>query len=320
MDDVLAEYSRHFENLELNIGWKSKILESLRSIEDRLQSGQFCGENAAQVKRVVNDMIIFNSLTPVKITHIGPNEMQRESIEITSLKYMGEVLARMAKLVKGDLKQCSKFSHLDPEIYANASIPEKMEALNLSNLDETTREFLKIIRTEAERLLDQIRSRLMECKLELHPDKTKIVYCKDDKRNGEYQNTKFDFLGYTFKMRDAKSKKGNLFRSFLPAISDKAVQKIKEKIKEWKIHSRTERALSETANICNSTIRGWKTYYGKFYKSALDEVLKCIDKRLGRWASKKYNKFKSSNKKATKWILSIKLRDKNYLHIGDVFK
>ncbi|MBA3603808.1 MAG: hypothetical protein H0W50_09260 [Parachlamydiaceae bacterium] len=66
-------------------------------------------------------------------------------------------------------------------------------------------------RTEAERLLDQIRSRLMECKLELHPDKTKIVYCKDDKRNGEYQNTKFDFLGYTFKMRDAKSKKGNLF-------------------------------------------------------------------------------------------------------------
>ncbi len=165
-------------------------------------------------------------------------------------------------------------------------------------------------RAEAEGLLESIRSRFRVCKLELHPDKTKIVYCKDDKRDGEYQNTKFDFLGYTFKSRSAKSRSGNLFRSFLPAISDKAIKKIVEKLKQWKIHSRTERSLSEIADICNSTIRGWQNYYGKFYKSALDKVLKCIDERLGKWASKKYNKFKSSNKKATKWIQSIKLRDK----------
>lgn len=163
---------------------------------------------------------------------------------------------------------------------------------------------------EAERLLEQIRSRLRTCKLELHPEKTKIVYCKDDKRNGEYQNTKFDFLGYTFKMREAKGRDASLFRSFLPAISDKAIKKINEKTKELEIHSRTDRTLSELVELCNPIIRGWKTYYGRFYKSALDEVLKCIDSRLVKWAIKKYNRFKGSNRKATKWILSIKERDK----------
>ncbi len=164
-------------------------------------------------------------------------------------------------------------------------------------------------RFEAERLLEMIRSRLQAYKLELSPEKTKIVYCKDDKRGGEYQNTKFDFLGYTFKMRGAKSKNGNLFRSFLPAIGDKAIKKIIEKMKELEIHSRTDRTLSEIADICNPIIRGWITYYGKFYKSALNEALKCVDERLGKWASKKYKKFKSSNKRATQWIMSIKQRD-----------
>ncbi len=164
---------------------------------------------------------------------------------------------------------------------------------------------------EAERLLEQIRWRLKACKLELHPEKTKIVYCKDDKRNGEYQNTKFDFLGYTFKMREAKGKRGNIFRSFLPAISDKAIKKINKKMKELEIHSRTDRTLSDIAELCNPIIRGWIIYYGKFYKSVLNEALKCIDERLGKWAAKKYNKFKSSYKRAIKWLFSIKVRSNN---------
>lgn len=165
--------------------------------------------------------------------------------------------------------------------------------------------------SEAERLLEQIKSRMEKCKLELHPEKTKIVYCKDDKRNGDHQNTKFDFLGYTFKMREAKGRRGNLFRSFLPAISDKAIKKIEEKMKELAIHSRTERTLSEIAALCNPMIRGWINHYGKFYKSALGEALKCIDERVVRWAVKKYKKFKGSFKKATGWILSIKERDQH---------
>ena len=158
--------------------------------------------------------------------------------------------------------------------------------------------------------MEKIRSRLRLCKLELHPEKTKIIYCKDNKRDGEDQNTKFDFLGYTLKKREAKSKTGKLFCSFLPAISDKAIKKIKETIKELEVHSRTERALSDIAELCNPIIRGWMTYYGKFYKSALDEALKCMDERLERWAVKKYNKFKGSIKRAREWLLSIKERDK----------
>lgn len=168
-----------------------------------------------------------------------------------------------------------------------------------------------VSKSEAESLLEQIRSRLKEYKLDLHPEKTKIVYCKDDERNGEDQNIKFDFLGYTFKMRQAMSRRGNLFRSFLPAISDKAIKKVAEKMKELEIHSRTDRALSEIAELCNPIIRGWMTYYGKFYKSALDEALKCIDDRLIRWAVKKYNKFKGSIKRAVKWLNSIKERNRH---------
>jgi RNA-directed DNA polymerase len=162
---------------------------------------------------------------------------------------------------------------------------------------------------EAELLLAEIITRFKECKLEVHPEKTKIVYCKDDDRNGEFPKVQFDFLGYTFKARDAKNKKGKLFRGFLPAVGDKATRKIREKLVEMRIHSATERSLSEIAKECNPVIRGWINYYGKFYKSALDNVLSCIDDRLAKWAKKKYKQFHGSIKQAEKWISKIRQRD-----------
>ncbi|MBX9804672.1 MAG: group II intron reverse transcriptase/maturase [Alphaproteobacteria bacterium] len=162
---------------------------------------------------------------------------------------------------------------------------------------------------EAEKLLTNIKSRLMECNLEVHPIKTKIVYCKDDDRNGEFPNIKFDFLGYTFKMRDAKNKMGKLFMGFLPAVSDKAATKIREKLVELKIHSATDKSLNEIAEECNPIIRGWMNYYGKFYKSALDKVLESINDRLVKWATKKFKRFHGSIKQAGKWISMIQQRD-----------
>ena len=162
---------------------------------------------------------------------------------------------------------------------------------------------------EAVDLLEKIKNRLRECKLEVHPEKTKIVYCKDDDRDGDYLNKKFDFLGYTFKMREAKSKKGKLFMGFLPAVGDKASKKIRETMAEMKIHSSTEKSLSEIAQECNPIIRGWINYYGKFYKSALDKVLECIDNRLVKWIVKKYKKFHGSKVQARKWLSEIRLRD-----------
>lgn len=162
---------------------------------------------------------------------------------------------------------------------------------------------------EAVELLEQIKARMKECKLELHPEKTKIVYCKDGKRNGEYPITKFDFVSFTFKMREAKSKKGTLFYGFLPAVAEKAVKRINEEVCEWNIHRKTETTLEQIAKEFNPIIRGWINYYGKFYRSALDKALNCIDKRLIRWAKKKYKRFRGSNVMAKRWFSQIKKRD-----------
>lgn len=155
---------------------------------------------------------------------------------------------------------------------------------------------------EAMRVIEEIRKRLGDCKLELHPEKTKIVYCKDDDRNGNYPKEKFDFLGYTFKIRESKNRKGKLFQNFSPAVSDKAQKKIKEEVKKWELHKHTDKSLVEVATKYNAVIRGWVNYYGKFYRSKLDEVLKCINEDLTKWVLRKYKKLKNNYSRAKKLI------------------
>ena len=124
---------------------------------------------------------------------------------------------------------------------------------------------------EAENLQDQITERLKQCSLQLHPEKTKIVYCKDSNRNKrEQENIQFDFLGYCFKPRESKNKYGKLFCSFSPAISKQAVKRINDQTKGLKLHSMLQVSLEEIAVILNSKIRGWIGYYGKFRRSALN--------------------------------------------------
>jgi RNA-directed DNA polymerase len=166
---------------------------------------------------------------------------------------------------------------------------------------------------EALILLEKIRGRLKECKLELHPEKTKIVRCKSGNKYGEYPNEGFDFLGYTFKKRKAKTKKGIFFTSFLPAVGDKAIKKIRVQILEWELHYKTGRTLDDIAEMINPVVRGWINHYGKFYKSELDKVLDNIDYRLTKWAVKKYKKFKRSCSNAAKWLKKIKERDPKLL-------
>ena len=162
---------------------------------------------------------------------------------------------------------------------------------------------------EAKELLEAIRERLKQCKLELHPDKTKIVYCKDDNRKGDYVNEKFDFLGYTFQVRRSQSRRGGLFMNFLPAISDKAIKRVREEVRKWNIHRRTDMSLEELAVVNNLIIRGWVNHYGKFYRSKLDDVLKCIDLDLAKWAQRKYKKLRGSIGRAIVWVKKIRKRD-----------
>ncbi len=89
---------------------------------------------------------------------------------------------------------------------------------------------------QAQYLRQALTDRFAECGLELHPEKTKIVYCKDDKRVGEYSNTKFDFLGYTFCRKRLKNKETQaLFMGFVPAVSENSKKSMRRKIRKIKL-------------------------------------------------------------------------------------
>ncbi len=157
-----------------------------------------------------------------------------------------------------------------------------------------------------------IEKRLKECRLELHPDKTKIAYCKDTFRKGNYPNEKFDFLGYTFRPRLSKSRHGDFFVSFLPAVSDEAAKSIRKTIRSWRLHRMTDKSLKDLACMFNPIIRGWVNYYGQFYKSELHPVLNQLNGSLQRWAMRKYKKLRRRKRKAFYWLGRI-AKKRSYL-------
>ena len=158
---------------------------------------------------------------------------------------------------------------------------------------------------EAKTLLEALKKRFAECALELHPDKTKIIYCKDANRKKTYSETKFDFLGYTFKCRESKNIKSNkLFGSFSPAASKTAIKSMRGKTRRLNWRNRTDLSLIEIAKLYNPVLIGWKNYYSRFCKSAMDPVWKHFNKTLVRWAMNKY--FKKRKKiRAAKLIQNI---------------
>jgi RNA-directed DNA polymerase len=155
---------------------------------------------------------------------------------------------------------------------------------------------------EARQLLAELTIRFKECGLELHPDKTKIVYCKDDDRTGSYENESFDFLGYTFRARKVKSRSGKYFTGFNPAISNASAKVIRQRMRSWKFHLWSDKTIHELAAICKLVLRGWINYYGKFYKTKLYSVLCYLNNALKRWAMRKYKRLKGSIIKASEWL------------------
>jgi RNA-directed DNA polymerase len=160
-------------------------------------------------------------------------------------------------------------------------------------------------KAEAERLRVAIEKRFAECGLELNLQKTKIVYCKEDDRRGNYPEQKFDFLGFTFQPRRAKSRKGKLFVGFMPAISNKAKKSICDAMRQWKMHRQTDKSLDELARVVNPVLRGWINYYGSFYKSALYRVFQQLNNILVRWASRKYKRLRRNNHRARQWLQGV---------------
>jgi len=167
--------------------------------------------------------------------------------------------------------------------------------------------------SQAEVVLEAVRWRLKECHLELHPKKTKIVYCKDYRRRGEFGEYKFDFLGYTFRPRGAQGPRRKTFVGFLPAMSDKAAKKIRATIRGWSLsRQRGTQSLVDLARLVNPAVRGWMLYYGRFYRSrCLQVVGYYLTRALVKWAMRKYKRFRGQWLQAYHWLGRVAVRDGN---------
>jgi len=162
---------------------------------------------------------------------------------------------------------------------------------------------------EARELRDALEKRFSECGLELHPEKTKIVYCKDDDRRENYPVTKFDFLGYTYRSRRSKNRWGKYFVNFLPAVSNRAKKEMRRVLRSWKIHLRSDKTLLDLSRMINPMLRGWINYYGKYYRSELYCVFQHLNRTLARWVMWKYKRLRGHNRKAMLWLGRVANRD-----------
>ena len=161
---------------------------------------------------------------------------------------------------------------------------------------------------QARNLWAALAERFRTVGLELHPEKTKIVYCKDANRRGDSEHTSFDFLGYTFRARLANSRRG-FFVNFLPAMSAKAKKAKGQQIRAWHLNRRSGMDLSSLAEDINPQVRGWINYYGAFYRSELSFLALRIDQHLVRWAMQKFKRLKRNYQKAWAWLNAVRQRD-----------
>lgn len=164
-------------------------------------------------------------------------------------------------------------------------------------------------RAEAEELLSQLHMRFEECGLELHPEKTRIVYCKDDDRRGKYQEMKFDFLGYTFRPRRSKNRYGKFFINFTPGVSRKAAKAMRQTIRGWRLHLKPDKSIEDISRMFNPVIQGWINYYCRFYKSEMYSVLRHMNRALVHWARRKYKRLYRHRRRAEHWLGNLAKRE-----------
>jgi RNA-directed DNA polymerase len=148
-------------------------------------------------------------------------------------------------------------------------------------------------KAEAKEVLAAVAERMSEVGLALHPQKTRIVYCKDATRRGDHEPTSFTFLGYGFRARKARSKDGRYFISFLPAMSPEALKAKGAQLRKLRVHRRTNLSLGDLARWLNPIVGGWMNYYGRFYRSQMLPLLQRVNAYLRRWAGMKYRRLRA---------------------------
>jgi RNA-directed DNA polymerase len=162
-------------------------------------------------------------------------------------------------------------------------------------------------RTEAQarQVRDAVAARLAEFGMELHPEKTRIVYCKDADRRGDHEATSFVFLGYEFRPRLSKNRWGKHFVNFTPAVSRAAVRRMSREIRSWHIPRRSDKSLRDLALMFNRIVQGRLNYYGRFYKSMLYPLLQQLNQKLVLWAMKKYRRLRRRERRTRQWLRTI---------------
>ena len=156
---------------------------------------------------------------------------------------------------------------------------------------------------EAQALKAELQARLAECRLELHPTKTKVVYCKDRSRRGAYPNVQFDFLGYCFRPRRVmRSRHNTLFCGFNPAVSSSALKAMRWTIRDLGIRHQTQLSLADIARRINPLLRGWIEYYGRYAPSALYPLLRYINLTLRDWVMRKFKRFAACKSRAGRFL------------------
>jgi RNA-directed DNA polymerase len=163
---------------------------------------------------------------------------------------------------------------------------------------------------QARFILTKIVERLAGCRLDVNLEKTRIVYCKDDRRGGSHEHERFDLLGYTFGPRRCKSRKtGEYFVGFNPAISDKARLAIGQRLRRWRLHLRSSQTLDDLARTINVVVRGWINYYGRYFPSELNPILTRINVYLNRWAQRKYKRLRGRMGRAWRFLANVAARE-----------
>lgn len=214
---------------------------------------------------------------------------------------IGPVLANLFLHYVFDMWMVKNYPHITFERYADDTI--------CHCLTERQTRFLKSV----------LKVRFEECGLKLNEDKTKIVYCKDCYRKGDYENTSFDFLGFTYRPRRARSMKvGNIFTAFLPAISTKSMKSVREEIKSWNLNRNLYIGLKDIAKEVNPKISGWINYYSIFGKSEFRKLMAYLNMRLARFIKRKYKRFAGGINQlysAYRWLRKIAFMDRNvFMH------
>jgi RNA-directed DNA polymerase len=163
---------------------------------------------------------------------------------------------------------------------------------------------------EAQGILNHLKERFAECGLKIHPDKTRIVYCKDGRRKGKSSNWNFDFLGYTFRPRLVlNTKNKSLFVGFSPAVSPKALKGMRQEIRKSNIRNRSDLSLQQIAEVFNPVLRGWIQYYGRHHGEELEPMYRHFNMTLVAWARRKYKDLKAHKTRACQFIQGIKAQN-----------